>query len=720
VLARTFVGSSIALAALLASGQSARAGSLAHQPPGVRVWINHGKVYQPAERVQVFFRTEQDAYVTVLRVDTDGRVRVLFPPQPGDSNLVRGGETNTVPGVDDRDAFIVDDAPGVGYVFAVASQNPFAYDAFTENDQWSSEAIASLSDGRIHGDPNASLQDLARQMMPEGYADYGTQLLAYDVAQQPDSSAIALAAPPAAGQSAPADSGAHQPPGVHIWTNQAEAYQHAERVQVFFRTERDAYVTVLRVDTDGRVRVLFPREPGDPNLAHGGETYTIPGVDDRDAFVVDDPPGLGYVFAVASQDPFAYDAFTADDQWSLQTVASLSDGRIHGDPYASLQELVQQIVPAGYADYGTQLLAYDVAQQPDGSSIALAAPPATGRPARAASGARQLPYAIEQRDDGSSPTPEAPLAAEQPEPAASGAYPLPTDVGPGHPYPRFLCYDCHAYTPYAAWNPYSAWCPQFSLAVYYNPLYSAGYGYPARYYGGNNVVYARPGLSGLQYSFRTRAEQAAPYAVYRNRAGGGMQQPQGRGVRGVDVGGVGSVPAPGGRRIVGGGMGQTRQRGVYIDAGRRQMNTPPRTAIGRSGQRESQRYIPQAAARQGSRGAPGYGASQASRGVRGYALAQPRPRGAYMDPGARQRSPQAPSAFGRSYQRESQRYSPQAAPRQGSRGAPGYGTSQGSRSMRGYGASGAPRSGYARGGGSRGSSSPAARAGPGSRGHARS
>ena len=664
MFARTLVGSAIALAALLAAGQSARAASRAHQPPGIRIWTNHGKVYRPAERVQVFFRTEHDAYVTVLRVDTDGRVRVLFPPEPGDSNLAHGGETYTVPGVDGRDAFVVDDPPGLGYVFAVASQDPFAYDAFTENDQWSLEAIASLSDGRIHGDPYASLQDLVRQIMPEGYADYGTQLLAYDVAQQPDSSAIALAAPPAAEQRAPADSGARQPPGVHIWTNQGEAYQHSERVQVFFRTEHDAYVTVLRVDTDGRVRVLFPRAPGDPNLAHGGETYTVPGVDDRNAFVVDDPPGLGYVFAVASQDPFAYDAFTANNQWSFEAIASLSDGRIHGDPYASLQDLVRQIMPEGYADYGTQLLAYDVAQQPDSTAIALAAPPPppTGRPAR----------------------------------AASGAYPLPNDVGRGHPYPRFLCYDCHAYTPYAYWNPYSAWCPQFSLAVYYNPFYSPGYGYPARYYRGNNVVYARPGLSGRQYFFRTRAEQAAPYAVYRNRAGGGMQrQPPGRGVRGVDVGGVGSVPAPGGHRIVGGGIqyarggaaarrsrdyiapAQTRQRGAYIDAGRRQMNTSPRTAIGRAGRRENQRYIPQAAPRQGSRGAPGYGASRASRGMRGYALAQPR-----------------------------------------QRGAPGYGASQGSRSMR-DGASRAPRSGYAPGGGGRGSSSPAARAAPGARGHAR-
>jgi hypothetical protein len=702
VLARTFGGSSIALAALLAVGQPARAASGAHQPPGISIWTKPGNVYRRSELVQVFLRTQRDAYVTVLRVDTKGRVRVLFPAEPGDSNLVRGGDTVTVPGFDDQDAFVVDDPAGAGYLYAVASQDPFDYDAFTENDHWSLEAIASLSDGRLRGDPSASLQDLVQQIMQDGYADYDTQLLPYHVEQRPDSSSIVLAAPSAAGQLAPADSGAHQPPGVRIWTNHGDVYQQTERAQVFFRTERDAYVTVLRVNTDGRVRVLFPPEPGDPNLAHGGQTYTVPGVDGRNAFIVDDPPGLGYVFAVASEDPFAYEAFTANDQWSLQTVAGLSDGRIHGDPYASLQALVQQIMPAGYADFGTQLLPYDVAQRPDDASIALAAPRQTGQVARGASREHQVPYDAEQRNDGASVSPETPLADGQPA-AASGEYPLANDVPQGHPYPRFLCYDCHAYTPYASWNPYSAWCPRFSLAVYYNPFYSPGYGYPARYYGGNNVVYARPGLAGRQYFFRTRAEQAAPYAVYRNRAGGRTQQPLGSGVRAVDVGGVGSVPAPGGRRMTGGGLQQAptrayiaqgqRQRGVYIDPGMRQTSTPRWNAVSGAGQRGNQGYIPQAS-RQGSRGA-------------------------YMDPGARQRNAQPPTGIGRSYEREGQRHVPQAASRQGSRGAPGYGGYQGSRSMRGYEASRAPRSGHAPGGGGRGSSSPSARAAPGGHGRGR-
>jgi hypothetical protein len=726
VLVRVFVGTSIALAAVVAAGQPARAAARAHGPPGVRIWTKAGEAYRPADRVQVFFRTDRDAYVTVLRVGTDGTVRVLFPSKPGDPNRAHAGQTYTVSGVDDRTAFTVDDPPGVGYLFAVASQDRFAYDAFTEDDQWSPEAIAGLSDGPIQADPDSSLRDLVQQILPAGYANYETGLTRYDVGPQADTSSVALAAPRAAEppvlaapraselpaptaphsarRSAPAAIAAHQPPVVRIWTNHGEAYQQAEPVQVFFRTERNAYVTILRVDTDGRVRVLFPVKPGDANRARGGETYNIPGVNDRDAFVVDDPPGLGYVFAVASQDRFDYDAFAAGEQWNLETVAGLSDGRIHGDPYTSLQDLVRQIMPEGYTDYDTQLLPYDVEQQRDGSSIASGEEWQTGR---AATGTGQRPYA-EQRDDNSYNGVAAPFDGGQSDRAAYGAHPLPYGVAQVHAYPRFLCYDCHAYTPYTSWNPYAAWCPQFSLAVYDNPLYSyASYGYPGRYYGGTNVVYARTGLGGRQYLFRPRADQAAPFAVYRNRAGGGILQPPGHGVRGVDVGGVGSVPTPGGRRTIGGGGGHAP--GGAAD--QRRFITASWNQSGRRG---------------GSDVAPGRGDPRGIGTSRQYIGSAQRRQGlVYVNPRTPPRSPPWPSAIGRPDQRDNQRYSPQHSPRQGSgygasqgaRGTRGYGDSQGSHSMRGngeshgshgtpgYGKSGGQRSGHETGGGSRGSSS---------------
>src|ERR1043166_1678348 len=63
-------------------------------------------------------------------------------------------------------------------------------------------------------------------------------------------------------------------PRVEVWTDRGDdPYATGQGVRVHFRTEQDAFVTILRIDTDGRVRVLFPREPWEDNFARGGRDY---------------------------------------------------------------------------------------------------------------------------------------------------------------------------------------------------------------------------------------------------------------------------------------------------------------------------------------------------------------------------------------------------------------------------------------------------------------
>ena len=59
------------------------------------------------------------------------------------------------------------------------------------------------------------------------------------------------------------------PPPVHataaarvsVWTNRDDPYARGEAADVFLSVSEPSYVVVFRVDTDGRIRVLFPREP---------------------------------------------------------------------------------------------------------------------------------------------------------------------------------------------------------------------------------------------------------------------------------------------------------------------------------------------------------------------------------------------------------------------------------------------------------------------------
>jgi len=125
-------------------------------------------------------------------------------------------------------------------------------------------------------------------------------------------------------------------PKIELWTNRGDAavYTRGERVRLYFRLDQDAYVTIFRVDTDGRVRVLFPRDPWEDNFARGGRDLEVDGrALGSDAFSIDDYPGVGYLFAVTSADPFVYDQIESGDHWDYRVIA---DGRVKGDPYVAM------------------------------------------------------------------------------------------------------------------------------------------------------------------------------------------------------------------------------------------------------------------------------------------------------------------------------------------------------------------------------------------------
>jgi len=154
-------------------------------------------------------------------------------------------------------------------------------------------------------------------------------------------------------------------PRVELWTNRGDGavYTRGERVRLYFRLDQDAYVTIFRVDTDGRIRVLFPRDPGEDNFARGGRDLEVDGNElAREAFTIDDYPGVGYIFAVTSADPFVYDKIESGQHWDYRVIA---DGRVRGDPYVAMTDLAERIVPEGYVDWDYDVISYNVGQHYD-------------------------------------------------------------------------------------------------------------------------------------------------------------------------------------------------------------------------------------------------------------------------------------------------------------------------------------------------------------------
>jgi hypothetical protein len=152
-------------------------------------------------------------------------------------------------------------------------------------------------------------------------------------------------------------------PRVEVWTNRGDdPYRTGQRARVFLRADRDAYVTLFRVDTDGRVRVLFPHDPWEDNFVRGGRDFEVAGSRGGDAFDIDDYPGVGYMFAIAAADPYQYDAVTSGDHWDYRVIAA---GRVRGDPYVALTDLAEQMLPPGYEDWDYDMVPYYVQQHYD-------------------------------------------------------------------------------------------------------------------------------------------------------------------------------------------------------------------------------------------------------------------------------------------------------------------------------------------------------------------
>jgi hypothetical protein len=135
---------------------------------------------------------------------------------------------------------------------------------------------------------------------------------------------------------------------IAVWTDRDDPYARGEGADVFLRVDQRSYVAVFRVDTDGRIRVLFPREPWtDSDVPEERELQVSAARGDR-SFLVDDDPGMGYLFAVASAEPLDFRFITRGDSWDFRLI---DGGRIQGDPYVRLTDLAARLAPDGDYDY---------------------------------------------------------------------------------------------------------------------------------------------------------------------------------------------------------------------------------------------------------------------------------------------------------------------------------------------------------------------------------
>lgn len=147
----------------------------------------------------------------------------------------------------------------------------------------------------------------------------------------------------------------------HLWFDRGEEplLERGERVRVYYRTNYDAYVAIFNIDTDGTARLVYPSSPAEGHYVRGGRDYRLllPG---SEYWYVDDHPGMGYYFIIASPEPFDFSAVEYsyyDRGWDLTRVGRT----VYSDPYVAMDDYVAALIPDWeYVAYALDFSTYHV------------------------------------------------------------------------------------------------------------------------------------------------------------------------------------------------------------------------------------------------------------------------------------------------------------------------------------------------------------------------
>ena len=141
-----------------------------------------------------------------------------------------------------------------------------------------------------------------------------------------------------------------------VWIDRF-SYRPGQRIRAFFQSDPGAYVTILRVSTSGDLRVLYPRTPSTQ------QPYRVDRLVDDEVpystslgFYLNEPEGVGFVFAVASFEPFDYRSVTSAGEWSTYQLT----GSGYRDPYEVVSRFISRTQPT-WVDSSTDYIQYQIA-----------------------------------------------------------------------------------------------------------------------------------------------------------------------------------------------------------------------------------------------------------------------------------------------------------------------------------------------------------------------
>jgi len=171
-----------------------------------------------------------------------------------------------------------------------------------------------------------------------------------------------------ASSASPSHAALNQPrplgPEVQVWLSHKKTTRSGVRAKVYAETSGDGYLLVFHADATGRVRILFPRSPGEDQFVLGGRPYELW---DPGTAAVEDPTGSGIIMAVASSTPFWVNQYIRNGQWDLH---ALTDDLVQSDVTGALLSAAREMQPGEGVRYDVASYAVPERQHPKPKQLA--------------------------------------------------------------------------------------------------------------------------------------------------------------------------------------------------------------------------------------------------------------------------------------------------------------------------------------------------------------
>jgi hypothetical protein len=150
---------------------------VADDVPQVQVWLND-KSFRYGEEIRPYVQTEPGAFLTVVRVSTDGELSILYPQRPDNQTRYRDGQfANDRLPMYGGTSWYVREGTGNGFVFAIASYYRFDFSYYSNKGAWS---LARLASANRYGSPFEMVRSFVEEVTNES-SSYSMDYVMYDV-----------------------------------------------------------------------------------------------------------------------------------------------------------------------------------------------------------------------------------------------------------------------------------------------------------------------------------------------------------------------------------------------------------------------------------------------------------------------------------------------------------------------------------------------------------